>query len=152
MQNLTSEDKKLINILSKGLPTSLNPYKGMDMPEKEVLDKINLYKKEGLLRRFGATLNHYNVGYNANAMSIWIVPKNKIGTAGSLMAGYKQITHCYERKSYPNWPYNLYAMIHGKTKEECEKIAAEISTKTGICEYKLLYSTREFKKASMEYF
>lgn len=153
MQALTSKDKKLINILSKGLPLTLDPYSGLaGLSEDEVLDNINQYKKEGIIRRFGATLNHYKAGFNANAMSIWIVPEDKVDSTGELMAGYKEISHCYERKTYPNWPYNLYAMIHGRSKDDCGKIAGEISKKTGIREYKLLYSTREFKKTGMEYF
>lgn len=153
MEALTYNDKKLINILSKGIPLTLNPYKGLaGLTEEEVLEKINRYKINGSIRRFGATLNHYRVGYNANAMSVWVVPKDRVDIIGKLMAEYKEISHCYGRKSFPSWPYNIYAMIHGKSKEECEKIAGEISEKTGILEYKLLYSTREFKKTSMEYF
>ncbi len=153
---LTDKDKKLINILSRGLPLLLNPFeqlaKEVGLSEEEVLNRISEYQRGGLIRRFGATLRHNQVGFTANAMSVWVVAHDRVNEIGKLMASYKKITHCYERFSYPEWPYNLYAMIHGSSKEECERVAADISKKTGINEYKLLYSTKEFKKTSMEYF
>lgn len=156
MAQLTDIDKKLINILSRGIPIIPNPYqelaKEVGLTEEELLNKIKGYKREGLLRRFGATLRHVEAGFTANAMSVWVVAQNRVDEVGKLIASYKEVTHCYKRASYPEWPYNLYAMIHGKSKSDCEKVAFEISKRIGIDEYKLLYSTKEFKKTSMEYF
>ena len=95
---------------------------------------------------------HRRMGINANAMSVWVVPDRDVERVGEIMASFKEITHCYERCTLPDWKYNLYAMIHTQTIEGCQDIAKKISEKTGIKEYKLLFSTEEFKKTSMEYF
>ncbi len=153
---LTDVDKALINILSRGLPLTLNPFeelsKKVRLSEEEVFNKIKEYKRRELIRRFGATLHHDRAGFIANAMSVWVVEEDRVDEIGKLMASYREVTHCYERASHPEWPYNLYAMIHGKSQDECERVADEISKRTGIREYRLLYSTKEFKKTSMEYF
>lgn len=153
---LTDKDKKLINALSKGIPFVLNPFEELaeetELSEEEVLKRIRRYQISGLIRRFGATLRHDRVGFTANAMSVWAISNDRVNEVGNLIASYKEVTHCYERVSHHDWPYNLYAMIHGKSKNECERIAADISKKAGINEYKLLYSTKEFKKTNMEYF
>lgn len=153
---LNKQDKKLINLLSIGLPLSPTPFmelaKEIGLTEQEIINKVTQYKDNGLIRRFGATLHHKKTGFTSNAMSVWAVPNNLVGNVANEMISRKEITHCYEREICKEWPYNMYAVIHGRTKEECTKIAFDISQKTGISKYKLLYSTQEFKKTSMVYF
>ncbi len=85
-------------------------------------------------------------------MVVWRVPAKQVEKVGKIMATFKEVSHCYERLTYPGWPYNLFTMIHGRTKEECEEVARKISKATDTKDFKLLYSTREFKKVSMKYF
>jgi len=119
---------------------------------EELREKIQKMRAQGTIRRFGAIVRHRNLGFRANAMGVWIVPDNRAEEVGVKMAGFPQVSHCYQRPIRPGWPYNLFTMIHGKSTGECEKTAKLISENTGIKDYCLLYSTRELKKASMKYF
>lgn len=154
--SLTDLDKKIIREIQTDLPITPRPFfeiaQKLDIAEEDLLKKIQEFINKGYIRRFGATLRHRRIGINANAMSVWIVPDKDVEKVGTVMASFKEVTHCYERHTLPDWKYNLYAMIHAKTKEECLEIVRRISEKTGIAEYKLLFSTEEFKKTSMEYF
>lgn len=85
-------------------------------------------------------------------MVVWRVPEEKVENAAKKVVSYSAVSHCYERKTRPGWPYNLYAMLHGKTREQCERLAAEITRTIASEEYRLLFTVREFKKVSPEYF
>lgn len=154
--SLTDLDKKIIGEIQKDLPITSRPY--LDIAEKLGTSEETLLKKiqelidKGYIRRFGATLRHRRVGINANAMAVWAVPDEDVERVGKIMASFKEITHCYERHTIPEWNGNLFTMIHAKTREGCLEIVKRISDKTGIKDYKLLFSTEEFKKTSMEYF
>ena len=114
--------------------------------------RLRAYRESGLLRRFGAVLRHQLAGFTANGLSVWEVPDADITHVGELLATFSEITHCYARPRLPDWPYSLYAMIHAHTREECAAIAARIAGTTGISSYRMLFSLREFKKTSMQYF
>ena len=127
--------------------------KKIGINEEKLLDRIKWFKEQGILRRFGATLYHQNAGFKANVMVAWNVPEKKIEETGSLMAGFREVSHCYQRKTHGNkWKYNLFTMIHGKSRKECQVIAAKIAGNTGIDDYTLLISTKEFKKSSPVYY
>ncbi|MFB3895690.1 MAG: Lrp/AsnC family transcriptional regulator [bacterium] len=155
-KKFTVLEKKLIAELQGDFPESLHPYqviaKRLRVSERWVLNKIDRWLRAGYIRRVGAIVYHRQAGYKSNVMSVWKVPKSQVNRVGKLMASFPEVSHCYERVTYPNWQYNLYAMIHGKTKKDCERIVRKISRETGITEYQLLYSTHEFKKQSMQYF
>jgi DNA-binding Lrp family transcriptional regulator len=85
-------------------------------------------------------------------MVAWIVPDDKIEDIGEMMADFREVTHCYQRKPQNDWRYNLFTMVHGDSKDECYEIARRMSKTSGINEYALLFSEKEFKKTSMEYF
>ena len=104
------------------------------------------------MRRFATILNHRKAGFGANAMSVWIVPKEKGEEIGRQLAEFSAVSHCYLRPSYPNWPYNLFAMVHGKSQEECDSLIEEMAKESGLTEYGKLYSTVEFKKQRLVYF
>ena len=108
----------------------------------------------GRLRRVSAVLRHREAGFTANAMGVWVASgaDAEILEVGEKMAGFRAVTHCYRRPTYPDWPYNLFTMVHGRTQAECDAVLAEISRKTGITEYAALYSTKEYKKERIEYF
>ncbi len=149
-------DEKIISLLQKDIPVDPRPFKIMadllGIYEDEFLNRIEAMIQNGVIRRFGATLYHQEAGFSANAMVVWIIPEEKIDETGHIMAKFKEVTHCYHRIPQKDWKYNLYTMIHGDTREECYDIAKKISDKTGMKQYTLLFSEKEFKKTSMEYF
>jgi DNA-binding Lrp family transcriptional regulator len=153
---LTDIDKRVIMEIQGDIPVCERPFeemaKNIGISEEELLEKIKTWMKKGIIRRFGATLRHQLVGFDANAMSAWRVPNEDVDKIGKIIASYSEVTHCYERPPTHDWPYNLYAMIHGRTVEDCKLIAREISERTGIRDYILLFSSEENKKESMRYF
>jgi DNA-binding Lrp family transcriptional regulator len=109
----------------------------------------------GRMRRFAAVLHHRKAGFGANAMGVWAGPQHDPDTLqrlGETMAGFRAVSHCYQRPNYPGWPYNLFTMVHGKTPEECEQTLAAIAEATGLTNYRALYSSHEFKKVRVRYF
>ncbi len=156
MIKLDSLDKRIVNILSGDLPATKDPYgmlaKRLDIPKANFLKRLEDYKKSGLLRRFGATLYHREAGFLANAMIVWDIEDGRVDETGKIMAEFPEVSHCYERPRFDGWNYNLFTMVHAGSPEECFKIAGEISRKTGEKKYKLLFSKREFKKTSVQYF
>lgn len=109
----------------------------------------------GRMRRLAAVLHHRRAGFGANAMGVWAGPADDpaaLRRLGETMAGFRAVSHCYERPSYPEWPYNLFTMVHGKSEEECEQTLQAIAEATGISDRHALYSTREFKKVRVRYF
>jgi DNA-binding Lrp family transcriptional regulator len=108
----------------------------------------------GQLRRFSAVLRHRELGFSANGMGIWAVPGTdaEILRIGEQMAAYRAVTHCYRRPTYPDWPYNIFTMIHARTKAECQAVVDAIAQETGITGHGVLYSTKEYKKTRVRYF
>ncbi len=153
---LSDKDKEIIARLSRDIPAGKEPFKALagelSLGEEELLRKINEWKEKGIIRRFGAILNHRAAGYEENAMVVWRVPGERSRKVGEVMASFPEVSHCYERIAQAGWPYNLFTMIHGRTRAECEKIAEDISKDVGVTDYRLLYSIRQFKKTSMKYF
>jgi DNA-binding Lrp family transcriptional regulator len=146
-------DKKLLKSTQDGIPIVSEPFKQiareLALPEEEVLRRLDNLLKDGVIRRFGASIGHRAIGITANAMCTWNVPDEKVETVGAIMAGFPEVTHCYERPRFPDWRYNLFTMIHAYSRDECEKIAREISIATGIKDYSILFSEREFKKTGV---
>jgi DNA-binding Lrp family transcriptional regulator len=149
-------DKKLISHIQKDLPLDPRPFAliadEIGLSEDELIKRIKSMIKEGVIRRFGATLYHQEAGFSSNAMVAWVVPEGQITETGKAMAKFREVTHCYERRPQKDWRYNIYTMIHGDSRDECYEIARRISDITGIREFNLLFSEKEFKKSSMEYF
>jgi DNA-binding Lrp family transcriptional regulator len=89
------------------------------------------------------------IGITANAMCTWNVPDDRVEDVGAIMAGFTEVTHCYQRPRRQGWPYNLFTMVHAYTQEECRKIAKQISSATSIDDYNILFSEKEFKKTGV---
>jgi DNA-binding Lrp family transcriptional regulator len=104
------------------------------------------------IRRFGAMVRHQRLGYKANAMSAWDVPDERAEEVGEILADASEVSHCYQRPRAEGWNYNLFAMIHAATPEECHDVTLCSPAKVGIEDFELLFSSREFKKISMTYF
>jgi len=149
-------EKKIIHYLQGDLPLTAKPFavlaEKIGIHEEELLNRIKLLKEKGVLRRLGATLYHQRVGFKANAMVAWYVPDDKIDETGFLIAAFKEVSHCYQRKIEEKWRYNLFTMIHGRSKKDCHNICKRIAEKTGIKDYVLLFTLKEYKKISPQYF
>ncbi|MCE8425149.1 MAG: AsnC family transcriptional regulator [Candidatus Methanoperedens sp.] len=146
-------DIKLLKCIQDGIPIIAEPFheiaNKLQISEDEVLRRLDIMKKSGVIRRFGASIGHRAIGITANAMCTWNVPDEKVEEVGTIMAGFPEVTHCYERPRYSDWKYNLFTMIHAYTREECEKIANDVSIATGIKDYSILFSEKEFKKTGV---
>jgi siroheme decarboxylase len=153
---LSPEDKKIIRLIQGDLPVSPAPFaplaKKSGIEEKEFLKRVRGFIRRGMIRRFGAILRHQIAGYRGNAMAVWSVRDEEIGRVSQAMTSFPAVSHCYLRPEHPCWPYNLYTMIHGKSPEDCRRTARRMARETGIKNYRLLFSKREHKKSSMNYF
>jgi DNA-binding Lrp family transcriptional regulator len=118
----------------------------------QVLEKLRSLQEEGIVRRFAAILRHQKAGFTANGMVTWRVPEDRVDEVGRIAASFPQVSHCYRRPTYPDWPYNLFSMVHARSREAVERVAAEISKRTGVTDYAILYSTKEYKKERVRYF
>ncbi len=143
-------ETKILKLTQDGIPFAPEPFnkvaEQLGITPEEVIAKIKDMQAKGVIRRFGASIGHRAIGITSNAMCTWDVPDERVEEVGAIMAGFPEVSHCYERPRYPDWPYNLFTMVHAYSHEECEKVAAQISKATGIGEYSLLFSEREFKK------
>lgn len=153
---LTPLHMAVIKALQNDIQATKEPFKDivkqLGISYEEFFDIAKELIESGVMRRFATILNHRKAGFNANAMSVWAVPESQAETIGKEIASFSAVSHCYLRPSYPGWPYNLFAMVHAKTKEECDMIIEEIAKETGLKEYGKLYSTVEFKKQRIVYF
>lgn len=153
---LSETDKRIINELQSGLSICSRPYEliagKLNISEEEVIDRIEKLIENGSIRKLGAVLNHRKAGYNANAMVVWVVPDNRVQEAGNILASFKEVSHCYQRPAFPGWPFNLFTMVHGDTREACDETICKMAEAANIHEYRTLYSIVEFKKTSTSYF
>ena len=153
---LTDIEKRVIASIQGDIEIVEQPYREiarrLDISEDELLGILKRLVEQGVIRRFGATLRHQKSGFSANAMGAWIADEDNIEEVGEIMASFKQVSHCYRRNPTDRWPYNLYTMIHARNEESCKEIARRMSEKSGVETYTLLFSRRELKKTSMQYF
>jgi DNA-binding Lrp family transcriptional regulator len=124
----------------------------LGVPVETVLERLESLRERGGLRRVAAILFHRRAGFSANGMGVWAVPEDEVLETGKRMAAFRGISHCYERPTYADWPYSVFTMAHGRSKEECDAILDSIAEATGISERATLYSSTEFKKVRMLYF
>lgn len=152
---LSSAESSIINELQQDLALVPAPFsmmaKRVGMDTEQFLAGCRELQQRGVIRRFSASINHRNAGFTANAMSCWAAPPDKVDTAGQKLSSLKEVSHCYERKINQHWRYNLFAMLHGHSREQCRKIVEKVSRETGLTDYDLLYSTKEFKKTRVKY-
>ncbi len=153
---LSEQDKQIIIELQNGLPLASRPFeimsKRLNMTEVSLINRIAYLKENGYIRRFGAAVRHRELGFTANAMVVWDVPDHKTDEVGRIMATFKEVSHCYQRPRHQGWTYNLFTMVHGRSREDCTRIAEQISLAVDIKKFDMLFSTAELKKSSMRYF
>jgi DNA-binding Lrp family transcriptional regulator len=132
------------------LPICERPYKEiaikLGITEKELLNEVKKYKEKGIIRKIRAIPNFSPLGFTAAVLVGWKVPEDRIKEVGRVMSSFEQVTHCYQREVKSNWCYNLYTMIHGRSREECREIIGKIAKETEIEDYVLLYTSKELKK------
>lgn len=154
--NLSDHDKDFIRQLQKDLKIIPEPFKEMSedlgITTSELFTKAKEYERIGIMRRYAAILRHRDAGFSANGMIVWKVPEAKIDETGFKLAAFPQVSHCYRRPVYPDWPFNLFSMVHARTTEAAEKMAIEMSRHIGVKDYSILFSSREFKKERVKYF
>ena len=154
-ENFSDADREIVRELEGDMPLVPDPYgciaERVGCSRDEVLQSLRNLKERGMLRRVGAVLHHRQTGYKANGMLVCRVEAKRIEQAGTALAGMDQVSHCYRRRAYPEWPYNLYGMIHGRTRPAVEKTARQFAASLGIDDYKILFSTEELKKTSMRF-
>ena len=152
----TEDDKDFIRELQKDMEIIDEPFvkaaNNLGITEDELFSKMKHYESLGVLRRFAAILRHRQVGFTANGMIVWKVPEDRITSVGETLGSFPQVSHCYERPTYDDWPYNVFSMIHCKTHDEAYEVAKTIQDQIDVNEYKILFSSREFKKTRVEYF
>lgn len=153
---LSEIEKKVIASIQGDIPLTSRPYleiaRNLGLSEDELLDILQNLCDRGIIRRFGATLRHQKSGYEANAMTAWVVDDERVEEIGRKMSSFKQVSHCYRRNPTPQWPYNLYTMIHARDEDSCRRIAKEMAEASSVDTYTLLFSRKELKKTSMNYF
>lgn len=149
-------DRRLIRATQSGLPLVERPYhaiaEALGVPPHEVMGRLDRMLIAGIIRRIGAVPNHYALGYTANGMTVWDVADDQVSEIGARLAALDYVSHCYERPRHPPaWTYNLFAMVHAKTRTEVEARRAEMAALIGdACRgHDVLYSTRILKKTGM---
>jgi DNA-binding Lrp family transcriptional regulator len=149
-------DRAVIRATQGDMPIVAEPYAasaaelGVTVPA--LLEHLEGMRERGLLRRVAAILFHRRAGFSANGMGVWKVADERVLEIGPQMAAYRGISHCYQRPTYADWPYSIFTMAHGRSKEECDAILDAIAGAFGIAERATLYSSTEFKKVRLQYF
>ena len=147
----------IVKCIQEDLPLVQRPFAAwadsLEMSESELLEVISAWIGQGAIRRFAAVLNHRQVGFGANGMVVWNCPEDRIDGVGAILASYPEVSHCYSRPARPpHRPYNLYAMIHARSAEQCEAIAGNLSGAAGLDSFRILFSTKEYKKIRLKLF
>jgi siroheme decarboxylase len=152
----TDLDIAVIRALQGDMPVVPEPYAPaaakIGIPVKELLDHLESMRERKALRRVAAILFHRRAGFSANGMGVWNVPEQRIMELAPRMAAFRGISHCYQRPTYEDWPYSVFTMAHGRSKEECDAILDSIAEMTSIEDRRTLYSSTEFKKVRLLYF
>ena len=153
---INSVDRQIIEATQSGLPLSRTPYQDiaqrLGMPLEELLRRLHSLQDRGIIRRIGIIPNHYKLGFKANGMSVWNVPDEKTAELGKLIGSLDYVSHCYKRPCFlPHWPYNLFAMVHGQTREEVMQKVDQIAylLTEHSCGHDVLFSKRILKKTGL---
>ncbi len=153
---ITPDDIRVIRELQEDLVLTSRPLlasaQRLGMTEEQLLDEARKLQSTGHLRRIAAILYHRRAGYAANGMAVWNVPEDQVMEIGPQMASFSVVSHCYLRPKYEDWQYNIFTMLHGRKVADCHAVAKSISEATGIGDYTVLFSTKEYKKTRVRYF
>ena len=152
---MDTADHALIARLQDGLPLSPHPYQiigeACGLSEDETIERIAALCRQGVIRRLGARVGHLQAGIEGNIMVVWQVPPARVEEVGQLFAAQPAISHCYERERQPEFPYNLYTMVHAPNPEAARRLIQDLSELTGLTDFVMLPTVRELKKTSPRY-
>ena len=153
---LSELDVAVIRSLQGPMEVMEEPYaaaaRELGLTQRDLLDHLESMRERRALRRVAAILFHRRAGFSANGMGVWRVPEERVMELGPRMAAFRGISHCYQRPTYPDWPYSVFTMAHGRSKEECDAVLDSIASHTGVEDRRTLYSSTEFKKIRLLYF
>lgn len=156
---ITDREIAFVRLMQQDLPIAPDPFtriaEELGWTFEETASIHQRFLATGRMRRFAAVLHHRRAGFGANAMGVWAGPQDDpsaLKSLGETMAGFRAVSHCYQRPTYPDWPYNLFTMVHGKSVDDCEQTLQAIEKATGLTQRHALYSTHEFKKTRVRYF
>jgi DNA-binding Lrp family transcriptional regulator len=153
---LGPDDIRAIRALQADMPLVPRPFAEeaatVGMTEDELLSFGRKFVADGRMRRCAAILRHRRAGFLANGMGVWKMPEERAQELGYRIASFPQVTHCYQRPTYEDWPYRVFSMVHARTEEKVREVIEGIAAETGLKEYDILFSTREFKKTRVPYF
>jgi DNA-binding Lrp family transcriptional regulator len=149
-------ERRIVQGLQGDFPIVGRPFRivaeKIGVTEGDLLAAIRRLKENGTIRRFGATLRHHRSGFSANAMVVWRAETDDLERVAKVLASFREVTHCYQRSALTGWPYRLFTMIHGRSREDCEELARRMAEKAGVTDYHLLFTEEELKKTTMVYF
>jgi len=155
---LSAEDRALIKIVQRGLPIVSRPYadiaERLATTEQDVIQRLQRLVNDGSIKRYGVVVRHRELGYKANGMVVWDVPDTRVSELGSCIGRFSCVTLSYRRpRRLPDWPYNLFTMVHGRNREEVEQKVKEIVDSCGLQDinHTILFSTRRFKQRGASY-
>ena len=155
VENLSDAENKILAVLQRGFPKSPTPYGDIagqaGVETDRLLAVLEDWKQKGLLRRIGAIVNHFKVGFGAGAMVVWQVEPQRVQQVGEILARFKEVSHCYERNISQNWPYNLYTMIHAAGSDDIQDIVKRMSQACGVEKCRILVTEKELKKVPPTY-
>ena len=150
---LSEEERLLLLATQDGLPIVEQPYEEiatqLATTEERVIATLASLLEQGVIKRLAAIPNHYALGITANGMAVWDVPDEAVSELGRRLAARAEVTHCYQRpRRLPEWRYNLYAMVHGRSREEVAQVVDEMAREAGLSAFphELLFSVRQFRK------
>lgn len=153
---LDATDRRILKATASGLPLTPHPFEEVSrwlvLPEQEVIARMQTMQQDGVIRRVALAPNHYALGLASNGMSVWDIIDDRAEILGAQVGALPYVSHCYLRpRALPDWPYNLFAMLHGQTRDEVEAKRREVATLLGAaCRGSdVLYSTRILKKSGM---
>lgn len=153
---LNEQEKELVRILQDGFPLVTRPYeeiaKKSGWKEADVIKTLNEWKEKGVLRRISAYIRHQRAGFKANGMGVWDIPEDELEAYGERMAKSPMVSHCYARPWSEKFPYRLYTMIHGQSKEDVYNEAERLAKEENIQNYRVLFSMRELKRSTTRLF
>ncbi|MGE5547955.1 MAG: AsnC family protein [Solirubrobacterales bacterium] len=155
---LSDRDHALVAALCDGLPLTERPFltlgREIGMGEDEVIERLQAMQAEGVIRRLGVIVRHHELGYRANAMVVWDIPDAEVSRVGGILGGAPEVTLCYRRpRRLPDWPYNLFTMVHGRDRAEVQATIAALAEREGVAAYPraVLFSLRRFKQCGARY-
>jgi len=153
---LTDREIQAVRCLQEDLPVEPEPFAALGaawgFTPEQLFAHAASFRERQVMRRYAAVLHHRSAGFVVNGMAVWQVPLARLEELGLVMGSFRGVSHCYQRPTYEDWPYTVFTMIHGRTGPELKGVVEAIAQATGITDYTILYSIKEYKKIRVKYF